>query len=328
MVRNHRLTVAAATREKPGLCREGKTPVAYRYAVLDVFTDKPLAGNALAVLPEAAGLDDGRMQAIASEFNLSETVFVFPPSNPMHTASIRIFTPGRELPFAGHPTVGTAVLLGRAKVAAGGGGPEIVLVLEEKVGPVRCGVFVQGPRAGHAIFDLPKKPEAIAMSLERDTIAAAIGVMPTEIGFENHQPVAFSAGVPYAFVPVRDLEAIARAGANLSAWNAAFPAETRAAYIYCRQTVGTAHHFHARMFAPGGGIAEDPATGSAAAAFAGVILRFDKLRSGSQRFVIEQGFEMGRPSLIKLEIDIADGDIAAARIGGDAVVIAEGTLEI
>jgi trans-2,3-dihydro-3-hydroxyanthranilate isomerase len=302
----------------------------FRYAILDVFTDKPLAGNALAVLPDATGLDDDRMQSIAREFNLSETVFVFPPDNPLHSGRLRIFTPSAELPFAGHPTVGTAVLLARAKMAeAGPGRHEVVLVLEEKVGPVRCGVFITGGPTGHAVFDVPRKPEMVESRLSAELLAAALGIAPTDIGFENHKPSVYTAGVPYSFVPVRDLAAIGRARPNAGAWEAALGSEGHAAaYLYCRQTESAASQFHARMFWPNAGITEDPATGSAVAAFAGVVRHFDGLTTGSHRYIIEQGFEMKRPSLIKLEIDIANGEIAAARIGGDAVVIAEGTLEI
>jgi trans-2,3-dihydro-3-hydroxyanthranilate isomerase len=301
--------------------------LSHSYAVLDVFTTKPLAGNSLAVIPDAAGLDDARMQAIAREFNLSETVFVFPADNPLHSARLRIFTPASELPFAGHPTVGTAVLLGRARMGGAPGRHELVLVLEEKVGPVRCGVWVDG-RAGHAIFDVPRLPEPMGGPLDREAIAAALGLLPAEIGFENHQPCAFTSGVPYSFVPVRELDTIARARVNSSAWSGAFPEPASAAYLYCRQTQQAGHSFHARMFAPGLGISEDAATGSAVAAFAGVLRRFDEPPTGSHRCVIEQGFEMGRPSLITLEVDVDKGDIAAARIGGDAVIVAEGTLHV
>jgi trans-2,3-dihydro-3-hydroxyanthranilate isomerase len=303
--------------------------LARRYAVLDVFTDKPLAGNALAVVLDAAGLDDAAMQAVATEFNLSETVFVFPPYNPLHAARVRIFTPAAELPFAGHPTVGTAVLLARDKAGPSTAGrPEMVLVLEEKIGPVRCGVSVTGARSGHAVFDVPRKPEPVAFRVDREAIATAVGLAPAEIGFENHEPSAFTAGVPYAFVPVRDLQAIARARVKPAAWGAAFPPSADAAYLYCRETEAMGHHFHARMFAPGIGIVEDPATGSAVAALPGVIRRFDQPPAGSHRYVIEQGYEMHRPSLIKLEIDMDGGEVAAARIGGDAVIVAEGTLDL
>jgi trans-2,3-dihydro-3-hydroxyanthranilate isomerase len=302
-----------------------------RYAILDVFTNKPLAGNPLAVVLDGDDLDDKRMQAIAREFNLSETVFLRPPENPAHSARIRIFTPGRELPFAGHPTVGTAVLLALEGAAKNPAQHETMLMLEENVGPVRCGAFIKdgkGSRAGHAIFDVPMIPETVPANLDREAVAAALGLLPAEIGFENHQPSAFSAGTPYVFVPVRDLAALARAAATPGAFSVALGGISHAMYLYCRETVGTGRQFHARCFAPDVGIIEDPATGGAAAAFPGAILRFDTLPSGSHRLVIEQGFEMGRPSLIGLEIDVAGGRIEAARIGGDAVVVAEGTLTI
>ena len=299
----------------------------YRYAVLDVFTDTALAGNALAVVPDAAGLDVATMQAVAREFALSETVFVLPPENPLHSARLRIFTPVRELPFAGHPTVGTAVYLGRARVGDTAGSHELVLVLEEKVGPVRCGIAITDTSA-RAVFDLPNMPEQLSVEFHREAVAAALGLVPAEIGFENHQPSAFSAGVPYSFVPVRDLETIGKTRVNESAWSAAFPAPVEAAYLYCRETVRADSAFHARMFAPGLGITEDPATGSAAAAFAGVVQHFDTPPAGSHRYVIEQGLEMSRASFITLEADIEGGAVAAARIGGDAVVVAEGTLYI
>lgn len=303
----------------------------YRYAILDVFTDTPLAGNPLAVVPEAAGLDDGRMQAIAAEFNLSETVFCFPPENPVHSAAARIFTPRHELPFAGHPTVGAAVYLATERLRAGLGLAESVMILEEKVGPVRCGVFLKdanGVRGGHAIFDVPKIPELLSASLDRDAIAAALGLVPGEIGFENHQPTAFTAGSPYIYVPVRNLEVIGRATPVAGRWEAAIGSLSHAMYLYCRETVGVGRQFHARCFAPTVGIPEDPATGGAAAALPGVIKRFDAHPSGTHRFIIEQGFEMGRPGLIALEVDIEGSAVAASRIGGDAVVVAEGVLDI
>ncbi len=295
-----------------------------RYAVLDVFTDRPLAGNQLAVVLDSAGLGDARMQAIAAEFNLSETVFVFPAAKPVHSAAIRIFTPARELPFAGHPTVGTAVLLGLERAASGIGNGQMVLVLEEKVGPVRCGVTLRSDDLGHAIFDLPILPAEGAAPPDKDALAAALGLMSGEIGFENHQATIFDAGVSYTFVPVRDLAAIGKAKANHSAWRAAF-GQGGPAFLYCREVTESVRSFHARMFAPELGITEDPATGSAVAALAGVIAKFDQPPGGGHRYVIEQGFEMGRPSLIGLEIDMDGGAVAAARIGGEAVVVARGT---
>ena len=298
------------------------------FAILDVFTETALAGNQLAVVLDATGLDDVQMQSIAREFNLSETVFVLPAENPVHSARLRIFTPATELPFAGHPTVGTAVLLATRKVADGAPGKEMMLLLEEAIGPIRCGVFIKGERAGHAIFGAPVLPSPVPAEFDRDAVAAAVGLLPAEIGFENHKPTAWSAGVPYVFVPVSGLEAMANARPNTTVWAGALGSPMASAWLYCRETEGSEHSFHARMFAPGFGIAEDPATGSAAAAFAGVVRRFDGPPSGTHHYVIEQGFEMGRASLMTLEIDIAAGEIAAVRIGGNAVVVAEGTLVI
>ena len=233
------------------------------------------------------------------------------------------------MPFAGHPTVGTAVLLASEKLRhAGPGRHEAVIVLQEKVGPVRCGVMVTGGSSGHAIFDVPRRPEAVSVALDREAIAAGVGLAPSEIGFENHKPSVFSAGTPYVFVPIRDLDAMARAAPRGMAFSAAMAGASHAMYLYCRQTVAGGHQFHARCFAPDAGIVEDPATGGAVAAFPGVIHRFDELKTGGYRYIIEQGIEMGRPSRIQLEIDISGGGVTAARVGGDAVIVANGTLDI
>ena len=300
-----------------------------RYALMDVFTDKPLTGAPLAVVRDANGLDASAMQAVAAEFGLSETVFVLPAENHLHSAALRIFNPTQELPFAGHPTIGAAVLLGLDAAREDANKHELMLVLEETVGPVRCGVWLRGETAGHAIFDLPRLPLETRRPPGRAAIAAALGLTPMEIGFENHQPICFSAGLGFLFVPVRDLSAVARARAHAAAWPAAFGAtDLIGAFVYCRETAAVGRHFHARMFAPDVGVAEDPATGSAVAAFAGVIRRFETPPAGSHRYFVEQGFEMGRPSLIGLEIDVHGDEIQTVRIGGDAVVVAEGTLNL
>lgn len=301
-----------------------------RYAVLDVFADRPLAGNPLAVVLDTEDLDEARMQAIAAEFNLSETVFVGPAERqPVHSAGIRIFTPRRELPFAGHPTIGTAILLAIESAGGDYANHDAVLVLEEEIGPIRCGVNLRGPDAGHCTFDLPHLPEEKPLQGDHGLIAAALDLAPNEIGFENHEPSRFDAGVPYTFVPVRDLGAIGRARPQVHLFEEAFGGDPLThVYVYTRETNAAEHSFHARMFAPGSGIAEDPATGSAVAALTGVIARFDQPIGGGHRYVIEQGSEMGRPSLIGLEIDMEGGAIQAARLSGDAVAIARGTLSL
>ncbi len=295
-----------------------------RYEVFDVFTEQPLAGNPLAVVLDAADLESELMQRIAREFNLSETVFVLPAQNPAHTAAVRIFTPARELPFAGHPTVGTAVCLAAGRFG-GPGEHDAVIVLEETVGPVRCGVKISDS-AGFAEFDCPKLPEPVGKAAPKEFIAAAIDLAPTDIGFENHVPCVWSAGVLYHYVPVRNMEALARSRPNRTSWQRAFGSD--GAFLYTRETEGHDHAFRARMFAPEHGIDEDPATGSAVAAFPGAIHDFDAMTDGDHAAIIEQGFEMGRPSLIRLEVTVAGGKLTNVRIGGNAVRVASGTLRV
>ena len=301
-----------------------------RYAIYDVFTDTRLAGNPLAVVFDADGLDDGAMQRIAGEFNLSETVFVKTPDNPAHTARLRIFTPGRELPFAGHPTVGAAIAI--AEAGEGDAGPsDQVSVLEENVGPVRCAVRLGAGRAAFAEFDLPRKSARLDATFDRQALADAFSLKPGQIGFENHAPSLWSAGVAFVMIPVHDLAAAAAVDFDPALWERCAPfAEGRlsSAYLYCRGGVNHNAKFHARMFAPDMGIAEDPATGAAVAALSGAIHFFDKLVDGHHPLLIEQGVEMGRPSLIHLHLDVSGGAIAAARIGGEAVRIASGTLDL
>ena len=294
-----------------------------RYAIYDVFADRPLAGNPLAVVFDAEGLDAAAMQRIAREFNLSETTFVLPPAERLHRAHVRIFTPVEELPFAGHPTVGTAVALTEAEGAEAG-----ILVLEEKVGPVRCAVS-RHDGVAFAEFDLPRLPQRLPIAAAPEAVAAALGLDHTDIGFENHGMSLWSGGVPYVLVPVRDLDAAGRARLDLAAWvETVGPIEGRVpgAYVYCRETEGAESAFHARMFAGHLGLVEDPATGSAAAAFVGAVHHFDAPLDGSASYWIEQGIEMGRPSRVRLELDIEAGAIVAARIGGNAVKVAEGRL--
>lgn len=297
-----------------------------KYFVYDVFTEDRLAGNPLAVVVEANGLNTASMQAIAREFNLSETAFVLPPKTPTHKAKVRIFTPDYEMPFAGHPTVGTAIALTEMVQDSDLAG---IFVLEENIGLVRCAVNKIG-NSLFAEFDLPKLPESLPLATSSDAVAAALGISPHEIGFENHRVSLWSAGVPYITVPVADTKVAARIRFDNEAWFTFSPRKNdsavASAYVYCRETVGHDNAFHARMIVPGSPSYEDPATGSAAAAFAGAIMQFDKPTDGVSRFWIEQGIEMGRPSRIRLELDVAGGNLVAARIGGHAVRVAEGVI--
>jgi trans-2,3-dihydro-3-hydroxyanthranilate isomerase len=294
-----------------------------RYFTLDVFTTQRFAGNPLAVVLDSAGLETAAMQTVAREFNLPETVFVFPPDDPKHRARVRIFTPARELPFAGHPTVGTAVLL--AHLDGGDGAREIVLA--QQVGPVACQVQ---PRfgGGNASFGIPKLPEKIGPVRDTAKLAAALGLSAADLGFGNFTAENWNAGNSFTFVPVHGLDAIGRARPDMSRWGEVFgPGDPPGAFLFCREVADPANAYHARMFAPAMGIVEDPATGSAVAAFAGV-LAASGLGDGTHDVAIEQGYEMGRPSLLHLSLSIGGGALKAATVGGDAVIVAEGMIEI
>jgi trans-2,3-dihydro-3-hydroxyanthranilate isomerase len=294
-----------------------------RFVTLDVFAARRFAGNPLAVVLDAERLDTACMQMIAREFNLAETVFVLPARESSHRARLRIFTPIAELPFAGHPTVGTAVLLNRID-----GGSARQIVLEEGIGPIHCGTDSIDADRGRARFGLARSPEEAGEVASTETIAAALGLHPEDIGFGTFRPSRWSGGVPMTFVPVRGLDAIRRCQTNLVEWDAAFGQDDRGiAYVFCRETIEKGSAFHARMFAPRLGVPEDPATGAAAAAFSGVYVHFEHPPDGHREFSVEQGYEMGRPSLIGLSVTVLQHRLTAATVSGEAIVVSEGVIE-
>ncbi len=295
------------------------------FYTLDVFTGTALEGNPLAVVLDADGLSPARMQALAREFNLSETVFVLAPRDPVNSARVRIFTPARELPFAGHPTVGAAVLLAQLRAPEILARQDLALVIEEEVGPVRCIARTVG-KTVRASFTLPRLPEPAGEAPPAEAVAAALHLRPEDLGFGTHAPSLVSAGVPFHYVPVRGLDAAARAWPDLTRWAGVF-GET-GVYVYTREVALAGSHVHARMFAPEMGMAEDPATGSAAAGLAGVLLAHEPFGDGDHTVVIEQGVEMGRPSLVTLGLEVEGGRLAGGSIGGAAVVVSRGTLEL
>ncbi len=307
------------------------------YEIYDVFTEKALSGNPLAIVHDSEGLDDATMLAIAREFNLSETVFVAPAVNPLHTASIRIFTPDYELNFAGHPTVGTAVALAYKNCNGQKPQTDLIMTLEEKVGPVRVAVHwagsgdTEGQSAAFAEFDLPRLPERVNITVEKEQAAAALRLNTHEIGFENHVPSVWSGGKPFVLVPVKNMIAAAKVVVDpvfVEDHMQAFEGRAIPFYIYTRETRLFESNYHARMFTSGKHVYEDPATGSAVAAFAGAINEFDQPVDGLTQLWIEQGIQMGRPSRIRLELDVAAKKLTGARIGGSAVKVAEGYLKI
>jgi trans-2,3-dihydro-3-hydroxyanthranilate isomerase len=294
----------------------------------DVFTGEMFGGNPLAVFPAGGGLDARLMQAIARELNLSETVFVLPPDDPAHTRKLRIFTPGTELPFAGHPTLGAAfVLASIGEVTLDGASTSIVL--DEGVGPISVTIAAEGGRPTYCALTVARLPEFGPAPPPVDEIAAVLCLRGDEIRRDGFSPRAASCGVPFFFVPLRDQGALARAQPNLSVWERSF-SDWWAPHLYpFVETAGPGGaDIRARMFAPAMGITEDPATGAAAAALAGYLAATRPPGNGTLGWTVDQGIEMGRPSRLHVECD-RDGDrVTAVRVGGSAVMVAEGALAV
>lgn len=290
------------------------------YEIFDVFSDTVLSGNPVAIVHESSNLTSHQMQAIAREFNLSETVFVFPPKDQKHTAYLRIFKADGETSFAGHPTIGTAVSLAMKNNNRN----DALVILEEKVGIIRAVVDLRETIA-FAEFDIPKLPVQLPMDTPREIFAAAFGLESKEVGFENHVPSLWTAGVPFFFVPLHNLKTIASAlpdpvyiSENFDKLNV----KTPSFYLYSRETQLFQSAFHVRMFRPDGW--EDAATGSAASAFCGVVQHFDHPLDGKKSIWLEQGLEMNRASKLRLEWYVENHKLVSARIGGKAVKFAEG----
>jgi len=298
-----------------------------RFVTLDVFTQTPLTGNPLAVVVDCDHLTDQRMQAIGREFNLSETTFVFPPADPKNTAEVRIFTPECELPFAGHPTIGTAIILAMREHE---GEEEFTteVRLEEKVGLVPVTVTVKPGEAPHGVFSSPVMPRAAGDPPSDELIADALGLVSSDIGFDAHLPGIFNAGLNFLFVPVHDLAALKRASVVMPGWhNMLEGLNVHSAYIYTKGG-DSGVDFQSRLFAPDEGILEDPATGSAAATFPGQILVNELLGDGDYHWKIAQGIEIGRPSRIDVEARIRDGIFEYIRVGGHARIVQRGTIHV
>lgn len=309
-------------------------PREYRFHTLDVFTDRVFGGNPLAVLTDARGLTDDEMMRVTREFNLSETVFVLPPEDIAHTARVRIFTPGSELPFAGHPTVGTAFLLVASGIVRAQEG-ETRVVLEEGVGPVSVTVRVQNGVPASAELTAAQLPEVRRTAPDvppPNEIAAVLGVGVDAIGAGALAPAAVSCGVPYLLVPMRDQGPVTHARFDVSAWERfVAPHWAHAVYLFDGSAAERGQRIRARMFAPHLGIGEDPATGSAAATLAGYLALASAqagTRDGTLTWQVDQGVEMGRPSRLELSAGLRDGNVTAVRVGGSAVLVSEGTLRV
>jgi trans-2,3-dihydro-3-hydroxyanthranilate isomerase len=296
----------------------------YRYYICDVFTDTRFGGNQLAVLPQADGLSDQQMQQIAREFNFSETTFVLPP-NAGHTRRVRIFTPTVEIPFAGHPNIGTAFAL----AAAGEFGPidtPITVTFEERAGLVPVSIH---QREGRLIWCELAAPERLSLgkTISTQTLASAVSLGPGDIVTGTHLPQVASVGLPFLMAELKDRAALERARTNMDGVNA-LVAEgvTPDVHLYTRSA--DEFDIRARMFAPLDGVPEDPATGSANCALAAMLSHYNDAKSGSFRWRIAQGVEMGRPSVLEARTEKRDGVVVDARIGGASVLVSEGFIVV
>lgn len=296
----------------------------FQYYTTDVFTRDQFGGNQLAVFPDARELDPKLYQPIAREFNFSETTFVLPPTDASNTRRVRIFTPGGELQFAGHPTVGTAFVLATIG-AIPLSGAETRIVLEEGVGPVPVTIRMENGKAGFAQLSVAQLPIVGPPAPSAADLAKCLGLEPGDVRTGEWGAEGRSCGTPFLMVPVRDRKALARARPNLDAWESLLGKYwTNKVFFFCDEPELDGSHFRARMFAPTIGVPEDPATGSACAGFAGYLADRDKRSDGTLKWRVEQGFEMGRPSLLDIEADKENGAITGVRVGGNSVLVSKG----
>jgi trans-2,3-dihydro-3-hydroxyanthranilate isomerase len=297
-----------------------------RYITVDVFTDRAFGGNPLAVVLDAGGLSTEQMQAIASEFNYSETTFVLPPRDKAHDAEVRIFTPVRELPFAGHPNVGTAFVL--AQLARE---PKPRLLFEEKAGLVPVDIRRERGRVVSAELTAPQSLTRLSR-LSAGDIAGCVSLTAEDVRTDRHEPQVVGVGTPFVVMELHSRDALRRAKPDAAAFGRHLPRDGAfAVYFYTRDVLSTETpcELQARMFFPGAsGLIEDPATGSATVAAAALLAELDPRRDGELRLTIGQGFDMGRPSILLTRVRKEGGTILSAHVGGSCVQMMEGTLRL
>ncbi len=294
-----------------------------RFVTVDVFTDQRFGGNPLAVILDAVGLTAEQMQAIASEFHYSETTFVLPPRDPGHCAQVRIFTATKEVPFAGHPNIGTAIVLARAAEAAGAPLPER-LQFEEAAGLVPLRLLRSGAAIAGAELTAPERL-SVGASVTSADAAACLCLAPHDIQAAHHAPQVLSVGLAFLVVELRSREALALARPDAAAHQRVLPAiGTDSVYAYVRDE--DAGHLHARMFAPLDACPEDPATGSAAGATIALLAALLPGLDADRSWHIEQGVDMGRPSRILGRTEKRGGLLQAVHVAGNAVQVMSGLL--
>jgi trans-2,3-dihydro-3-hydroxyanthranilate isomerase len=297
--------------------------VRYRFYTCDVFTDTRFGGNQLAVLPEAHGLSDRQMQQVAREFNFSESAFVLPPEQG-HARRVRIFTPASEVPFAGHPNIGAAFVL----AATGAFGPietPITVTFEEKAGLVPIEIRL---REGTLWCEL-SAPQRLSLgkTVSAESVGSTVSLSAADVVTTTHLPQVASVGLPFLIAELKDRSALGRARVNMQGVDALIAqGVTPDVYLYTKST--DEFDIRARMFAPLDGVPEDPATGSANCALAGLLSHYSVATDGTFSWRVAQGVEMGRPSVLEVRAERREGIVEATRVGGASVLVSEGVIEV
>ena len=294
----------------------------HHFATVDVFTDRPFGGNPLAVVLDAQGLSSERMQAIAAEFNYAETTFVLPPKDPGHTAEVRIFTPKAELPFAGHPNIGTSFVLARINPDLGDR-----LVFEEKAGLVPIDVVREQGIVAATRLAAPQQL-SLGDEIAPATIAEACGLSVDQIETGAHRPLIAACGVNFVFAELTSRAALTAARPRADVFARLLPMERAVGIHLCVQEKQDGLDIQSRMFAPLYGVAEDPATGGANIALIGLLAHLDKRHDLTLACRIGQGFDLGRPSILEASAEKKAGIVTATYIGGRCVPMMNGALEI
>ena len=297
-----------------------------RFITLDVFTSTPFGGNQLAVFPDATAIPESQLAQITREFNFSEVTFCYPPADPAHTRRVRIFTPGGEIPFAGHPVVGTAAALA-LKEGALGSAREGKFTFELGVGVVPVDVRIEDDTRAWAELSVAKLPEIGPQAPTINTLAEILSLEPSDLVGGALSPQAVSCGMPFLLVPLKSLDALARARVRIEPWERTLKRFwSPEIFVAAHDPERGEHHWRARMFAPGINIPEDPATGSAIAAFGGWLAMKDSRTNASFAWTVDQGIEMGRPAQLAVRCDKAAGAVTSVRVAGQAVLMSEGEL--
>jgi trans-2,3-dihydro-3-hydroxyanthranilate isomerase len=297
------------------------------FVTVDVFTGTQFAGNPLGVVLNAQGLSGGQMQAIAAEFNLAETTFVLPPKDPAHTAEVRIFTPRYEMPFAGHPNVGTAFALARAGTSYGRAVGRDSVLFEEKAGIVPISLLKEGVVVSGARLASPQ-PLTLGAEVPAELIASACSLSVDDIETRNHPPRIASCGAPFILAELKDRARLASATARSDVFIRDVAKQPATSLLIYTQVAESGIDIRARMFAPHHGIPEDPATGSANVALIGLLANLRREPDLQIAKTIAQGVEMGRPSVLQAEAEKKNGTVIATYIGGRCVPVMSGTIDL